>query len=95
MAPHFRSVAFADPWDGAGLQSWAVAYAQEVRKTHSHIPRFKDFRKMFDKMGKDIDAVAISGVIEQKHTPSMGEGNRFLQFVKACEAGAVRGHLAT
>lgn len=71
MAPHCRSVAFADPWDDAGLQSWAIPYAQEVRKNYSHVPRFKDFRTMFDEMGKHIDAVAISGVTNMHYPAGM------------------------
>ncbi len=34
--------------------------AGEVFKNHPGVPRFKDFRVMLDKMGKEIDAVAIS-----------------------------------
>ena len=41
------------------------------------IPKFKDFRKMFDKMGKEIDAVTI-GVPDHAHFPismrAMAEG---------------------
>ena len=36
------------------------ARAANAYKKHSNVPRFKDFRVMFDKMGKDIDAVSIS-----------------------------------
>ena len=34
--------------------------AERAFKSHPKVPRFKDFRVMLDKMGKDIDAVAIS-----------------------------------
>ncbi len=33
---------------------------QEVLQAHPQVPRFTDFRKMFDKMGKEIDALLIS-----------------------------------
>jgi predicted dehydrogenase len=36
------------------------AKAQGVYAKHPDVPKFKDFRVMLDKMGKDIDAVAIS-----------------------------------
>lgn len=35
---------------------------------HPKVPRFQDFRKMFDKMGKDIDAVCI-GTPDFSHFP--------------------------
>lgn len=34
--------------------------AAEAYEAHPDVPRFKDFRVMLDKMGKEIDAVAIS-----------------------------------
>jgi len=36
------------------------ARAAEAYDAHPKVPRFKDFRVMLDKMGKEIDAVAIS-----------------------------------
>ena len=36
------------------------ARAANAFKKFPHIPRFKDFRTMLDKLGKDIDAVSIS-----------------------------------
>ena len=74
MAPHCRSVAFADPWDDAGLQSWAVSLAKEVRKSYSQVPRFKDFRKMFDQMGKDIDYAVEEGADEAGQLLHCGVG---------------------
>jgi len=35
-------------------------HTQQVLKMFPDVPRFQDFRKMFDKMAKDIDAVCIS-----------------------------------
>lgn len=43
-------------------------HTQEVLKSHPDVPRFQDFRKMFDKMGKEIDAVSI-GVPDFSHFP--------------------------
>ena len=40
----------------------------KVLKQFPDVPRFQDFRKMFDKMGKDIDAVAIA-VPDFSHFP--------------------------
>src|ERR1022692_3739298 len=34
-------------------------HTQEVLKMFPDVPRFQDFRQMFDKMGKDIDAVTV------------------------------------
>ena len=48
-----------------------------TEKKFNGIPKFKDFRKMFDKMGKEIDAVTI-GVPDHAHFPismrAMAEG---------------------
>jgi len=43
-------------------------HTQKVLKQFPDVPRFQDFRKMFDKMGKDIDAVAIA-VPDFSHFP--------------------------
>ena len=34
-------------------------HTEEVMKMFPNVPRFKDFREMFDKMGKDIEAVSV------------------------------------
>ncbi len=48
-----------------------------TEKEFSGIPKFKDFRKMFDQMGKEIDAVTV-GVPDHSHFPiamrAMSEG---------------------
>src|SRR5665213_2278238 len=41
-------------------------HTQEILKTFPDLPRFQDFRQMFDKMGKDIEAVSI-GVPDFSH----------------------------
>jgi predicted dehydrogenase len=41
-------------------------HTQEVLKMFPDVPRFQDFRQMFDKMGKDIEAVSI-GVPDHSH----------------------------
>ncbi|WP_298709684.1 Gfo/Idh/MocA family oxidoreductase [uncultured Chitinophaga sp.] len=40
----------------------------EIMKMFPDVPRFQDFRKMFDKMGKQIDAVSV-GVPDFAHFP--------------------------
>jgi predicted dehydrogenase len=40
----------------------------KVLQMFPNLPRFQDFRKLFDKMGKDFDAVAI-GVPDHSHFP--------------------------
>jgi len=40
----------------------------KVLEMFPNLPRFQDFRKLFDKMGKDFDAVAI-GVPDHSHFP--------------------------
>ena len=40
----------------------------EVLKLFPNVPRFQDFRQMFDKMGKDIDAVSV-GIPDFSHFP--------------------------
>jgi len=35
-------------------------HTQSILKMFPNVPRFQDFRKLFDKMGKDIDAVSIA-----------------------------------
>ncbi len=49
-------VAFCDP-DASGKN---IAPATDIFKNFPDITRFEDYRKMFDKMEKDIDAVVIS-----------------------------------
>ena len=39
-----------------------------VLKMFPNVPRFQDFREMFDKMGKDIEAVSV-GVPDFSHFP--------------------------
>ena len=34
-------------------------HTQAILKKFPNVPRFQDFRQMFDKMGKDIDAVSV------------------------------------
>lgn len=41
---------------------------QDILKKFPDVPRFQDFRQMFDKMGKDIDAVTV-GVPDFSHFP--------------------------
>lgn len=43
-------------------------HTQGILKKFPDVPQFQDFRKMFDKMGKDIDAVSI-GVPDFSHFP--------------------------
>jgi hypothetical protein len=43
-------------------------HTQGVLKKFPEVPRFQDFRKMFDKMGKDIDAVSV-GIPDFSHFP--------------------------
>ena len=43
-------------------------HTQKALKLLPDVPRFQDFRKMFDKMGKDIDAVCI-GTPDFSHFP--------------------------
>jgi predicted dehydrogenase len=43
-------------------------HTQKVLKQFPDVPRFQDFRKMFDKMGKQIDAVSV-GVPDFSHFP--------------------------
>ena len=54
-------VAFCDTDMGA-------AQTLPVLKEYPNVPRFQDFRKMFDKMGNQIDAVLI-GVPDHAHFP--------------------------
>jgi predicted dehydrogenase len=54
-------VAFCDV-DMGGPQT------QKILKRFPDVPRFKDFREMLDKMGKDIDAVT-AGVPDHSHFP--------------------------
>ncbi len=35
-------------------------HTQAVLKQFPNVPRFQDFRQMFDKMGKDIEAVSVA-----------------------------------
>ncbi len=43
-------------------------HTQEVLKLFPNVPRFQDFRQMFDKMGKDIEAVSV-GTPDFSHFP--------------------------
>jgi predicted dehydrogenase len=43
-------------------------HTQQILKQFPDVPRFQDFRKMFDKMGKDIDAVSV-GTPDFSHFP--------------------------
>jgi len=54
-------------------------HTAEIEKLHPDVPRFKDFRQMFDKMHKDIDACTVA-VPDHAHFPiamtamSLGKG---------------------
>jgi len=59
-------VAIADPnrksghdWVGKGDESWHDPSIELVDRQVASVPRFQDYRVMFDRMGKDFDAVAI------------------------------------
>jgi len=54
-------VAFCDTDMGA-------PHTQAILKKFPNVPRFQDFRQMFDKMGKDIDAVSV-GIHDFSHFP--------------------------
>jgi predicted dehydrogenase len=54
-------VAFCDTDMGA-------PHTQAILKKFPNVPRFQDFRQMFDKMGRDIDAVSV-GVPDFSHFP--------------------------
>ncbi len=43
-------------------------HTQAILKKFPNVPRFQDFRQMFDKMGKDIDAVSV-GTPDFSHFP--------------------------
>ncbi len=43
-------------------------HTQNILKTYPNVPRFHDFRKMFDKMEKQIDAIS-AGVPDHTHFP--------------------------
>lgn len=43
-------------------------HTQDVLKKFPELPRFQDFRKMFDKMGKEVEAVSV-GVPDFSHFP--------------------------
>ena len=43
-------------------------HTQAILKKFPDVPRFQDFRKMFDKMGKEIDAVCV-GTPDFSHFP--------------------------
>jgi predicted dehydrogenase len=43
-------------------------HTQEILKKFPNVPRFQDFRQMFDKMGKDIEAVSVA-VPDFSHFP--------------------------
>ena len=65
-----NAVALCDVAMGTG-------HTSGTEKKFNGVPKFKDFRKMFDKMGKEIDAVTI-GVPDHSHFPiamrAMSEG---------------------
>lgn len=44
------------------------AQGPKLRKEHPNVPFFKDFRQMFDRMAKDIDAVCV-GTPDHTHFP--------------------------
>jgi Oxidoreductase family, NAD-binding Rossmann fold/Oxidoreductase family, C-terminal alpha/beta domain len=54
--------------DGTGLAhvvalcdtDMGAPHTREILKQFPDVPRFQDFRQMFDKMGKDIDAVSVA-----------------------------------
>src|ERR1700712_4983023 len=52
-------VAFCDTDMGA-------PHTQAILKKFPNVPRFQDFRQMFDKMGKDIEAVSV-GIPDFSH----------------------------
>jgi len=43
-------------------------HTQKIMKQFPNVPRFQDFRQMFDKMGKDIEAVSV-GIPDFSHFP--------------------------
>lgn len=45
-----------------------ASHTLEVMKMFPNVPRFQDFRKMFDKMGKEIEAITV-GVPDFAHFP--------------------------
>jgi hypothetical protein len=45
-----------------------ASHTKEILQKYPDVPQFKDFRVMFDKMGKDIDAVTV-GVPDFAHFP--------------------------
>jgi uncharacterized protein (DUF1501 family) len=54
-------VAFCDTDMGA-------PHTQKILKKFPNVPRFQDFRKMFDKLGKEIEAVSV-GTPDFSHFP--------------------------
>jgi predicted dehydrogenase len=75
-------------------------HTQEILKKFPDVPRFQDFRQMFDKMGKDIEAVTV-GTPDFSHFPiamhamalgkhvycekPMGQSYRELELMMAAE----------
>ncbi|MFO7937847.1 MAG: Gfo/Idh/MocA family oxidoreductase [Kiritimatiellia bacterium] len=57
----FNLVAVCDTQMGA-------EHTQSILKKYPDVPRFKDFRKMFDRMEKEIDAVS-AGIPDHTHFP--------------------------
>ncbi len=47
---------------------FGTKYTEKLEKAFPNVPRFSDFRKMFDKMGKDIDACTVA-VPDHSHFP--------------------------
>ncbi len=43
-------------------------HTQAILKMFPNVPRFQDFRQMFDKLGKDIEAVSV-GIPDFSHFP--------------------------
>lgn len=86
-------VAFCDTDMGA-------PHTQKILKKFPNVPRFQDFRKMFDKMGKEIEAVSV-GTPDFSHFPiamlamslgkhvycekPMGQSFREIQLMMAAE----------
>ncbi|MEM7146463.1 MAG: Gfo/Idh/MocA family oxidoreductase [Verrucomicrobiota bacterium] len=67
--------------EGAGENLVALCDVDEERaakafKEHADVPRFRDFRVMLDKMGDDIDAVAISTPDHTHFAPAMAAMER-------------------
>jgi Oxidoreductase family, NAD-binding Rossmann fold len=66
----------------------------EVLKKFPDVPRFQDFRKMFDKMGNQIEAVSV-GVPDHAHFPitmmALGLGKHVFVETQASQSGYTNG----